>query len=69
MNKAGCAVGNHDFDYGAARLMELAEGDMLLDSIMLDNQVLITYITENLGGTVGDEYADPYGQGRIRILK
>ena len=35
------------------------------DSVMLDNQVLITYITEGLGGVVGAEYANPYGQGRI----
>ena len=35
------------------------------ESVMLDNQVLITYITEGLGGVVGAEYANPYGQGRI----
>ena len=34
---------------------------------MLDNQVLITYITEGLGGVVGEAYAEPYGQGRIVI--
>ncbi len=33
----------------------------------LDNQVLIDYIVEDLGGTIGEEYADPYGQGRITI--
>lgn len=32
---------------------------------MLDNQVLITYITQNLGGNVGTDYAEPFGQGRI----
>ncbi len=37
----------------------------LLDSIMIDNQVLINYIVEGLGGVVGEAYADPYGQGRI----
>ena len=35
------------------------------ESVMLDNQVLITYITEGLGGVVGADYANPYGQGRI----
>ena len=35
---------------------------------MLDNQVLITYITESLGGVIGEEYAEPYGQGRITIV-
>ena len=33
--------------------------------IMLDNQALIDYISGMPGGAVGEEYADPYGQGRI----
>lgn len=41
------------------------ECELLLEDVMLDNQVLITYITEGLGGVVGEEYADPYGEGRI----
>lgn len=41
------------------------ECELLLEDIMLDNQVLITYITEGLGGVVGEEYAEPYGRGRI----
>ena len=35
------------------------------ESVMLDNQVLLTYITEGLNGVVGEQYADPYGDGRI----
>ena len=35
----------------------------------LDSQVLIDYITDHLGGTIGAEYADPYGQGRITIIE
>ncbi len=38
---------------------------VLVDESMLDNQVLINYITGTLGGVVGEEYAQPYGQGRI----
>ena len=38
---------------------------VLQDRVKLDNQVLIDYITETLGGEIGEEYADPYGQGRI----
>lgn len=38
---------------------------VLVDESMLDNQVLINYIRETLGGVVGAEYDDPYGQGRI----
>ena len=41
---------------------------LLQDEVMLDNQVLITYITESLGGVIGEEYAEPYGQGRITIV-
>ena len=40
---------------------------ILQDETMLDNQVLITYITEGLGGVVSEAYAEPYGQGRIVI--
>ena len=44
------------------------DNTFLLDSIMLDNQVLINYIIDGLDGTVGEEYADPHGQGRIVIV-
>ena len=45
-----------------------ADNSFLMDSVMLDNQVLINYIVDCLGGVVGEEYADPYGQGRITII-
>ena len=35
---------------------------------MPDSEVLIQYIRDYLGGVVGQEYADLYGQGRITIL-
>ncbi len=35
---------------------------------MLDSQLLINYITQTLEGSVGEEYANPYGQGRITII-
>lgn len=38
---------------------------LLMEDIMLDNEVLITYIVDTLGGVIGEEYADPYGEGRI----
>ena len=40
--------------------------NLLQDCVMPDNQLLIRYITEHLGGVVGQEYAVP--QGRITIL-
>ena len=42
-----------------------ADNTILQDEVMIDNQVLMTYIVDILGGVVGAEYADPYGQGRI----
>ena len=41
---------------------------LLLDSVKIDNQLLIDYIVETLGGVIGEEYAKPYGQGRIAIF-
>ena len=46
-----------------------AGAKLLQDRVKLDNQVLIDYITESLGGVIGDDYADPYGQGRIVIVE
>lgn len=45
-----------------------ADNTFLQDSVMLDNQVLINYIVDVLGGAVGEEYSDPYGQGRITVV-
>jgi 2',3'-cyclic-nucleotide 2'-phosphodiesterase (5'-nucleotidase family) len=41
------------------------DNNFLLDSIMIDNQVLINYIVDGLNGVVGADYAEPHGQGRI----
>ncbi len=38
---------------------------LLQDEVMLDNQVLINYITGTLEGVVDNQYANPYGEGRI----
>ena len=60
-------LASHDF-------MFLKNGDgytmfdgtpLLQDCVKLDNQLLIDYIVDTLGGVIGEEYADPYGQGRI----
>ncbi len=42
--------------------------EVINDNIKLDNQALIDYIVDTLGGVVGEEYADLYGQGRITIM-
>ncbi|MFA6935045.1 MAG: 5'-nucleotidase C-terminal domain-containing protein, partial [Sphaerochaetaceae bacterium] len=41
------------------------DNELVLDETMIDNQVLITYITEYLGGVVPAEYTEP--QGRITV--
>ena len=41
---------------------------VLRDEVMIDNQVLINYIKDELKGVVGSEYANPYGQGRIKLV-
>ena len=43
--------------------------NVLQDSVKLDNQVLMDYIMEDLGGVVGEQYEDPYGEGRIVIVE
>ena len=45
------------------------DNNLLQDCVMLDNQILIEYITEYLGGVVGEEYSNPFGQGRITIIE
>ena len=48
-----------------------AGNKILKDEVLIDNQVLINYIVEKLGGKIaGDSiYADPYGEKRIRVIK
>lgn len=41
--------------------------NLLLDETMVDNEVLLDYIKVELHGVIGEDYADPYGQGRITI--
>lgn len=41
------------------------DNPILQDETMIDNQVLINYITGTLGGVVGEAYAEPFGEGRI----
>ena len=41
---------------------------LIQDCTMLDNQLLIDYITDYLGGTIGSGYENPYGEGRIRVI-
>ncbi len=40
-------------------------GEVVESGKRVDYTVIADYIREELGGVVGEEYADPYGQGRI----
>ena len=42
---------------------------VLQDSVKLDNQVLMDYIMDTLGGTVSTDYGELTGQGRIVIVE
>lgn len=51
---------------GGATMFGTENVNMIKDCVMIDNQVLIDYIVDELGGVVGEEYAQP--QGRITVL-
>jgi hypothetical protein len=40
---------------------------VVVQPVIIDNEILIRYIQDYLGGTVGEAYSNPYGSGRIRI--
>ena len=41
--------------------------EVLVKDAGLDNQALIGFIADRLSGSIGEDYADPYGNGRIVI--
>ena len=43
------------------------DNNIVVQPVILDNQVLISYIQDYLGGVVGSEYATAYGQGRVTV--
>ena len=43
----------------------LREAKVLMGSDAVDSEVLEEYISGKLNGVVGEEYADPHGQGRM----
>lgn len=56
---------DHTLLNGGGGMSMFADCKVLMKNVKLDNQVLIDYIVDTLGGVVGEAYADPYGQGRI----
>lgn len=62
-------LATHDYflKKGGDGFTMLQHNTMLQDCIMLDNQIVINYITEYLNGEIGRAYANPYGEGRIVV--
>lgn len=44
------------------------DNKILKDEVLIDNQVLINYIVDELGGSVGDAYKNLLGNGRITVV-
>ena len=59
---------NYMLKSGGDGFVMFKDDTLLQDSVMIDNQVLINYIVDELGGVVGEAYADPRGQGRITVI-
>lgn len=56
---------NYLLKQGGDGLNMFMDNTLTMNEGMLDYQVLITYITDHLGGTVSSDYAQP--QGRITV--
>lgn len=63
-------VASHDYLLlnGGDGMSMFRDCDLVAKEITLDNQALIEFITEDLGGVVGGEYSDPRGSGRITVI-
>ena len=70
--KATYTLASHNYmlkDGGDGYAMFGADNVKILkDEVMVDNEVLINYIKDELGGVVGEQYANPRGDGRITVL-
>lgn len=63
-------LGSHNYLLKSGAYSMFDDAELLQDEVMLDSQLLIRFIADDLGGTIaGDTYADPYGDGRIRIVE
>ena len=49
--------------------MAMFRKEDVIATMMVDNEAVMDYISETLGGVIGEEYSDPYGQGRIKAVE
>ncbi len=63
-------IGSHNYflKNGGDGYIMSGKCSIYLDEVISDSNLLAVYIRDALGGTVPEEYRDPYGQGRITIL-
>ena len=59
---------NYRIKSGGDGFTMFQDNTLLKDCVTLDNQALIDFFMNGLGGQVGTDYQDPAGQGRITIL-
>ena len=59
---------NYMLKSGGDGFVMFKDDALLKDCVMIDNQVLINYIVDELGGVVSADYSDPKGQGRITVV-
>lgn len=57
---------NYLIKQGGDGLNLFMDNSLIIDEGMVDYQVLITYITENLGGTIGEDYAETENRITVR---
>ena len=65
-------VASHDYllKSGGGGNTLFTDNRLLKDEVMLDNQVLVTYIQQHLGWIISaEQYGEPNGQGRIVITE
>ncbi len=61
-------VASHNYLLKSGGGMSLFQDCKILrDEVMTDVDAFSAYINDMLGGTIGEEYQDPAGQGRIRV--
>ena len=62
-------LGSHNYLLQSGAYTMFNDAKILRDEIMPDNEALITYIKDNLGGVLkADGYENPYGAGRITVV-
>lgn len=59
------AGNNYSLMNGGGGLSMFKGNKVVQDSVMVDAEALIRYVQDDLGGVIGKEYAQPYGQERI----